>query len=473
IRDAAYDGLPKAVRAELHQRFAAWLEAHGADLIELDEILGYHLEQAHRYRSELGLGGEETDELARRAADRLGAAAERAALRHDATAAVTLYERSVGLAPDDPRALERQLRLGRLRAFAGDLAGALRDGDLLIDRAKRSGDRPRELRARLARGLVAHLVESASADTERPLVEEALEVFGALGDDAGLAAAWVLAASVELSALEWRAMALAADRAVEHAQRAGDLVLVEEAKAHRAPARLYGPIPVGEALAWFDAHAPRHPHAPAMCGQLEAMRGNLDGARRLAAESRERATELGQHLWAAAASMNEAEIELNAGDPERAAEVALEGISELDRLGERGWLSTVAGHAAEALYRLARDDEAWRLTETAAEAGASDDVITQMLILQVRAKILARRGEHAEAERLAREAVAWGEPTDALEVKANSYRDLAIVLSAAAKPDEALAALAEARSLYEQKGHTVGVARVEELRAELVATLEA
>ncbi len=48
IRDAAYDGLPKAARAELHERFAAWLEVHGADLIELDEILGYHLEQAAR-----------------------------------------------------------------------------------------------------------------------------------------------------------------------------------------------------------------------------------------------------------------------------------------------------------------------------------------------------------------------------------------------------------------------------------------
>ena len=81
IRDAAYDGLPKSARAELHERFAAWLEAHGAELIELDEILGFHLEQAHRYRSELGLGGEETGSLARRAAKRLTAAGERALLR--------------------------------------------------------------------------------------------------------------------------------------------------------------------------------------------------------------------------------------------------------------------------------------------------------------------------------------------------------------------------------------------------------
>jgi class 3 adenylate cyclase len=47
IRDAAYESLPKATRAELHERFADWLAQH--DLVERHEILGYHLEQ-HRYR---------------------------------------------------------------------------------------------------------------------------------------------------------------------------------------------------------------------------------------------------------------------------------------------------------------------------------------------------------------------------------------------------------------------------------------
>src|SRR5262249_43996202 len=52
IRDAAYDALPKGLRADLHERFAVWLDEHAADLIELDEIVGYHLEQACRYRYE-------------------------------------------------------------------------------------------------------------------------------------------------------------------------------------------------------------------------------------------------------------------------------------------------------------------------------------------------------------------------------------------------------------------------------------
>ena len=74
---------------------------------------------------------------------------------------------------------------------------------------------------------------------------------------------------------------------------------------------------------------------------------------------------------------------------------------------------------------------------------------------------------------MVREAVAWGEPTDAPVPKADSYRDLAIVLAAGGKQDEALASLGSAQRLYAEKGHTVGVARIEELRSELVASLEA
>jgi len=54
IREAAYDAFPKASRAELHELFAGWLEERPAQLVEHDEIVGYHLEQAVQYRKELG-----------------------------------------------------------------------------------------------------------------------------------------------------------------------------------------------------------------------------------------------------------------------------------------------------------------------------------------------------------------------------------------------------------------------------------
>ena len=54
IRDTAYEALPKAVRAELHERFAGWLQSHADELIESDELVGYHLAEAYRCRVELG-----------------------------------------------------------------------------------------------------------------------------------------------------------------------------------------------------------------------------------------------------------------------------------------------------------------------------------------------------------------------------------------------------------------------------------
>jgi class 3 adenylate cyclase/tetratricopeptide (TPR) repeat protein len=474
IRDAAYDGLPKAERAALHERFAAWLESHGEELIELDEILGYHLEQAYRFRVELGLGGEETEKLARRAGDRLIAAGERALLREDDSGAGVLLERARALLPPAKRPVELELLLLHAYFGAGRLAEALAVADDIAASGRAAGDRPRELRGLLARGLVAHLAESAAAESEtRPLVEEAIAVFGELGDDSGLADAWLLASEAELSHLHWRACAAALQRAVDYGMRGNNPVTALSARSRQLSTYVYGPFTVEEGLAFFDAHRLDRVFHLAFRGQLEAMRGNFETAREFGRRALGRARELGQGLAEAGISQPASEVELLAGDNARAAEVALAGVAALEALGERGWLSTVAGHAAEALYRLGRDDEAWQLTERAEEAGAADDMITLMLVRQIRAKLLARRGEHEAAERLVREAVALGEAGDHLEGKANSFRDLAVVLIAAGKNDEALDALRTAQSFYEQKGHTVGAARVEDLRAELVASLEA
>ena len=97
IRDAAYDALPKAARADLHTRFASWLETHGTGLVELDEILGYHLEQALHYRAELGL--DRDAELAASARRRLTAAGGRAYVRQDYSAALSLLGRAAALVP--------------------------------------------------------------------------------------------------------------------------------------------------------------------------------------------------------------------------------------------------------------------------------------------------------------------------------------------------------------------------------------
>ncbi len=133
IRDAAYEALPKASRAELHERFAVWLEGRAPDLVELDEILGYHLEQAARYRAELG---DPSPALQERAAERLAAAGRRAGAREDANACVSLLERASGLLePDDPRRLALLPPLGQALYLLGRLDDAYRTFDAASERA--------------------------------------------------------------------------------------------------------------------------------------------------------------------------------------------------------------------------------------------------------------------------------------------------------------------------------------------------
>ncbi len=145
IRDAAYDGLPKAIRAELHERFAAWLEDRDRNLVERDEILGYHLEQAARYKQELGEPGAA---LAERAGGRLAAAGRRALGRGDDRAAARLLERAA--------ALMRPVRLDvHLEVDLADVLSrtepqkAAPVADAAADRARETGDEPAEALARV------------------------------------------------------------------------------------------------------------------------------------------------------------------------------------------------------------------------------------------------------------------------------------------------------------------------------------
>ena len=83
-----------------------------------------------------------------------------------------------------------------------------------------------------------------------------------------------------------------------------------------------------------------------------------------------------------------------------------------------------------------------------------------MLWRQVQARVHAHRGEHAEAERLAREAVAIAERTDGSELQGDALCDLAEVLAAAGRTDEAAEALEQALDRYERKKNLAMAAQV-------------
>jgi len=191
VRDAAYDALPKAIRAELHERFADWLETHGRDLLELDEILGYHVEQAHAFRRELGASGEAEAALAERAAGHLATSGRRAYARGDAPAAVRLLRRAAALLP-----AESSERLKLLPALGDALTevGSWDDAKSLLSEAAATarsiGDR--SAAAEVAVTLVyvdLHTDPGASHAKGRAELEVAIRVFEEIDDKAGLSRA--------------------------------------------------------------------------------------------------------------------------------------------------------------------------------------------------------------------------------------------------------------------------------------------
>jgi class 3 adenylate cyclase/tetratricopeptide (TPR) repeat protein len=465
IRDAAYDALPKSTRAELHERFAAWLEEHGTGLVELDEILGYHLEQSARYRVELG-SPDETAAL--RASDRLASAARRAELRGDMNAATNLLERAVQLRSGFVSDVVLEIDLGHALFSSGRVAEAeahLRD---TATRAEAGGDPDAALLARLAHtGMTAYTDLSVTSADLLAQGETAVSVFEAAGNDRGLMEAWHLVGQAHHALCHFGSRNDAFVRVIEYARRCGDEYSASHFTAQLGPGYVFGPSPVEEAIAWHEsarASASVRPGLLGLLAMLEAMHRRFDVARKLLAENDARLADLGPHVTSAHAGEYAFHIETRSGEPERAEDVLRRSCEELERMGERGWLSTQAGELGYVLCSLGRYDEAHDWARKSAELGQKDDIITQMYWRQVEARVCAHRGEVVRAEELAREAVQYGEQTDMLSPRGLSQLDLAEVLELAGNRIEAAEQAREALRLFEQKGD---LAMVDQAQARL------
>jgi class 3 adenylate cyclase/tetratricopeptide (TPR) repeat protein len=474
LRDAAYAGLPKALRAELHERFAGWLErAAGERLREHPELVAYHLEQGYRLRAELGPVDQRGRALAAAAAERLTQAGRRALALGDTPAVAKLLQRAVGLLPADaPGKAELLVDLG----LALLDTGAVEQGDAALAEAAAAvdlaADPRRAWRVRLDRSMLSVVHGRESRTTEEVLreAEQAIAALTELGDDAGLARAWLLLGEVHNLHGAMAAMAQAAERAIGHARRAGDLAKVDLAASRIGIAIAFGPMPVEQAVTLarelLDQARGRGRWEAGMLralARLEARRGRFAEARALLAEGRAIVEELGLRFNLALFALTSGEVEALAGELV-AAEQGLRQCYELSRrLGDRQYIA-VAPNLAEVLHLLGRDQEALRFTEEV-EATAWVDVPEQFLWRKARAKVLAAQGDGEQAERLAREAVELAARTDHLEEHADALMTLAEVLRRAGRATEATPALVEALRLYEQKGNTVLAGRAREALA--------
>jgi tetratricopeptide (TPR) repeat protein len=139
-------------------------------------------------------------------------------------------------------------------------------------------------------------------------------------------------------------------------------------------------------------------------------------------------------------------------------------------MGEQSMMSTAVAMLGEALYRQGRLDEAMLATVASEAATAEDDLASQMAWRGVRAKILAARGEHRQAEALARSAVTFADQTDLLSLAGDAYLDLATVLTQGGRSEEAERAFNTALDLYGGKGNRTAAARAERLLERLEAS---
>jgi hypothetical protein len=452
------------VRADLHARFAGWLGQHGTQLVELDELLGYHLEQAASYLDDLG---QDNRDLALAAGERLGDSGRRVFWRGDWQAAAALLERALSLTR--PYRLDLRLEVELAEAlYWTDPARAVGIADLAAQRAAAADDKADAALARTVAASVQmhHLLQCSPDEVER-LAREALRLLEAAEDDDGLAHVWYALAWVANMRQRYEDWAQAMEAALLHTRRAGHPVF--GVFTHMlATALTYGPRPANEALATLDAAIADQPHAGAllMRAVLLAMLDRIDEAWAVALPAGERLRELGYATSGAWLG----EIAILAGDYETAASHLRTACDALEAIGNTGELSSYAPMLGRVLCALGRYDEAELLAQSGRELGHPEDSMTQQTWRQTQALVHSARGQHVAAERLAREAVDFSLRTDSPLRQGEALSDLAEVLEAAGRRDEATATLREALDCYERKPITPLARRTRERLAALQPT---
>ena len=463
IRDAAYQGVLKRARATLHERFADWAEAMNRDRdrqTEFDEILGYHLEQAYHYFSELGPLDDHGIELGRRAAAKLVPAGRRAFARGDMAAAANLLRRARELLPErDPTRLELLPDLAEVMTEIGEFAWGVVFVDEASTAAQELGDPGLEAHATLGRLLIGRFEDDAAWGEEVVTATgRVIELLEPTNDHVGLAKAYRLLCLAYGTASRFADFRAAGERDLHHSTLAGDRRGQTRAVTARAIAASYGPEPVPSAIATCEealtrAAGNRRSEAIVMSylAELEALRGSFDRARELCRNARSLLEDAGAGVQASAISGRIGPIELLAGDAAAAEAELRNGYESLTGIGEVYFASTIAASLGEVLFVQGRQDEAEGFSRKAEELAPEDDVWTQAAWRSVRAKVLADRGQSREAIELAEQAVELLRATDAPVWRADGLCDSAYVLEASGRIDDAKAALEEALALYEQK----------------------
>jgi class 3 adenylate cyclase/tetratricopeptide (TPR) repeat protein len=464
IRDAAYDALPKATRADLHERFARWLEEHGGGLVELDEILGYHLEQAARYRSELG---READDLARRAATHLTDAGRRAVFRGDFVAGRRLLSRAVDLLDDgSPQRGAPLPWLGVALYSLGEFAESDRVLTEAIDSAEGED------------AAIAFFVRSTGrghnpvdGETITGLEQEVRSRLADLGDASALTYAEGYHTLTRL--LFWQGRTAdqldAATVAREYARRAGVVALEAFCATFIGSALMYGDSPWDDyelfargLLTERDRLGRVVDNALSGLGVAASATGRADESARLFAEHEAALIERGDQYNARSQGQNRGFALYLAGDLEEAEQVYRRSWDALKEAGERGFRSTLGGLLALVLVDLGRREEAEAILDESRGLSPEEDWLTEASIEVVQARLATRDGRHDVAVAAGQRAAALGNEGYFM-LRPWFATEHGRALAAAGRDEEARPVLGEAIRLARVKGSTVFERRAQDL----------
>ena len=433
IREAAYDGLSKAARSDLHERYAAWLEQTLGDrVVEAEEFLGYHLEQAYGYRAELGPVDAKALQLADGAGLRLRSAGQLAFRRGDTPAAINLLERAHSLPyTDEPLGS----RLRRISASALFQAGKLERAEFIlseaIERARALGERHTELHAWLARDqlrLFAHPERVDIAESLRAKPRPSLAVFQESGDDLALARAWYLF---------W--MLHQCTRVPRGAS--GRTGLPVRAPGRQPGSTRPGASPPLDTRCWMGRR-PRgsaFEYAKGCCRELEKRppgrgdrerlprspslrcRGESSEARVLIESSRRSNARAGDRgTTRAMAACLRGRAETLAGDLEAAERSARAAMEHSAKIGDSWFFVSASIVAARAVCDQGDPAECLRILDESERHPSPPEWEIVVKRPALRALGLARLGRLEEAEAFAREAVGYAEGTEYLGFHADA-----------------------------------------------------
>ena len=471
IRDAAYESLPKATRAELHERFSDWLGTH--DLVESDEIVGYHLEQAHRYRTELDPGDPALADLGRRTAQHLGAAGRGAMDRGDWNATRSLLRRARELLPEgsDERAL-----LGPDLTLALQEIGENDEAMAVATEAAGAEDPIVRARGAVARADMGYFLDDDSQRAIRAGADEARTVLEAAGDDLGLAEYWRVQGFGEWARLHADAAREAWERGLEYARSAGAKRLDVELQGMILSALVLGPTPVEAVLPY--AESALRDSVPGSLGEASALRavgklrscqGDFEDGRELHARGRQTYRDAGLEVTAAGWAMSESEIEWRAGDLDAQERILRDAVDTLDGLGDHFFFSTVALRLADCilLTRPPDDEEVSALCAVARERTLAGDLVNFVYLDGIEARRLAHAGSADEAIARARTAAETADTTDNFDVLSHAWYAFAETLALADEVDEGRRAAAKSIAVRVAKGDVAGAVALERRYARL------